>query len=35
VAEAVASLKALQHHFEHDTANALQFVISFFDEDGD
>lgn len=35
IAEAVAALKALQQHIEHDTANALQFVISFFDEDGD
>jgi uncharacterized protein len=35
IAEAVAALRALQQHLEHDTADALQFVISFFDEDGD
>lgn len=35
IAEAVAALKALQQHIEHDAADALQFVISFFDEDGD
>ncbi|MBX3620945.1 MAG: hypothetical protein KF891_13325 [Rhizobacter sp.] len=35
IAEVVAALKALQQHIEDDTANALQFVISFFDEDGD
>lgn len=35
VSQAVAALKALQQHIEADTAHALQYVISFFDEDGD
>lgn len=31
----VVALKALQHFLEADVADALQYVISFFDEDGD
>lgn len=35
IGEAVVALKALQNFVENDMANALQFIISFFDEDGD
>jgi predicted lipoprotein len=33
--EAVSALKAWQQFVESDLAEALQFIISFFDEDGD
>jgi len=35
VGDAVIQLKAFQHFIENDMADALQFIISFFDEDGD
>ena len=35
VSRAVAPLRALQRFIEGDMAHALQFVIAFFDEDGD
>jgi len=35
IGQATASLKALQQFVEQDMAHALQFIISFFDEDGD
>ena len=35
IGQAAAALKALQQFVEQDMAHALQFIISFFDEDGD
>ncbi len=31
----ITALKALQHFTEKDLGPALQFTVSFFDEDGD